>query len=77
MASTSAVSLEEGKIENMFENKLETPPSFSLFRYTKNPTSKITIIVIMAMIIMGSMVLTRKMDKDASDVSSIDGGRSW
>lgn len=33
--------------------------------------------LIMAMIIMGSMVLTRKMDKDASDVSSTDGGRSW
>ncbi len=35
------------------------------------------ILLIMAMIIMGSMVLTRKMDKDASDVSSTDGGRSW
>ena len=32
--------------------------------------------LIMAMIIMGSMVLTRKMDKDASDVSST-GGRAW
>ena len=33
--------------------------------------------LIMAMIIMGSMVLTRKMDKDASDVLVSDGGRSW
>lgn len=33
--------------------------------------------LIMAMIIMGGMVLTRKMDKDASDVVAADGGRSW
>lgn len=33
--------------------------------------------LIMAMIIMGSMVLTRKIDKDASDVVASEGGRSW
>ncbi len=33
--------------------------------------------LIMAMIIMGGMVLTRKIDKDASDVVATDGGRSW
>lgn len=33
--------------------------------------------LIMAMIIMGSMILTRKIDKDASDVVATDGGRTW
>lgn len=33
--------------------------------------------LIMAMIIMGSMILTRKIDKDASDVKVADGGRLW
>lgn len=33
--------------------------------------------LIMAMIIMASMALTTKIDKDASDVAVTDGGRSW
>jgi len=33
--------------------------------------------LIMAMIIMGSMILTRKIDKDASNVTQSDGGRLW
>lgn len=33
--------------------------------------------LIMAMIIMGSMILTRKIDRDASDTASVEGGKLW
>ena len=33
--------------------------------------------LIMAIIIMGSMILTRKIDKDASDTASVEGGKLW
>lgn len=33
--------------------------------------------LIMAMIIMGSMILTRKIDRDASDTKSVEGGKAW
>jgi spermidine/putrescine transport system permease protein len=33
--------------------------------------------LIMAMIIMGSMILTRKIDNDPSDKSAVEGARSW
>lgn len=33
--------------------------------------------LIMAMIIMGSMILTRKIDRDASDTKSLEGGKAW
>lgn len=33
--------------------------------------------LIMAVIIMGSMILTRKIDRDASDTASVEGGKLW
>jgi hypothetical protein len=33
--------------------------------------------LIMAMIIMGSMILTRKIDRDASDTKNVEGGKAW
>jgi spermidine/putrescine transport system permease protein len=33
--------------------------------------------LIMAMIIMGSMILTRKIDQDPTDKSKVDGARAW
>ena len=33
--------------------------------------------LIMAIIIMGSMILTRKIDRDASDTASVEGGKLW
>lgn len=33
--------------------------------------------LIMAVIIMGSIILTRKIDRDASDTASVEGGKLW